>query len=215
MINNPNIQKFGYTEMYEWTNTPDLLTSKSGLFVQFNNTCKDRIEPYRITKEEETGIVRIPVFCGITTENAIEESDNPEEWHGKYKIDEYGNYVLHQKYIAVGNKEYDQHNELSFIRTFPYSVLKKTESDKYNKDEQYRPRNFRIEWQHVCLLGKCTIIDNGNCEPGDFIVPYTGNVYELAGTGVKYDSSIELHDKLPKFYVLSRVSDKAVMVVVK
>ena len=117
--------------------------------------------------------------------------------------------------IAVGNKEYDQHNELSFIRTFPYSIYKKQETEEFNSEMQYIPRANRIEWQAVCLLGKAIIIDNGNCKPGEYIVPYTGDEYDLAGTGVKYDSTLGIHQKLPKFYVLKRVSGKTVQVLVR
>lgn len=215
MINNPNIQPIGYTEMYEWMKCPDLLRSKSGLFVQFNSVSTDKIEPYWVKKEEETGLITIPEFCGISSATATEISDNPQEWHNKYVTDEYGMYIVQQKYIAVGNKEYDQHNELSFIRTFPYSVYKKQETEEFNSERQYTPRSKRIEWQNVCLLGKAIVIDNGNCKPGEYIVPYTGNEYDLAGTGVKYDSTLGIHQKLPKFYVLKRISEKTVQVLVR
>ena len=199
MQDNPNIQKIGYTEMYEWAKNPDLLNNgRFGLFVQFNKHEPEKIEPFIGDKE---------LYCGITTAQALETSDDPAEWIGKYKTDNYGDYYVKQEFLAVGNKEYDQQNEFSFIRTFPYSVYKKIQSDEFDENEKYIPRTMRAEWIRVNLVGKCIVQDNGKCEPGKFCSPYAGTDATQAGIAVPSKSKLAL-----RFLVLKRLSDNTILI---
>ena len=102
------IQKFGYTEMYEWSNASN---KKLGLFVQFDKRNPNKIQPY-------TGD---GVLVGVSTVCSTIESDNPENWRFAYMANEVGDLYLKKETLAVGIKEYDQNEEMSFIRTKPWS----------------------------------------------------------------------------------------------
>ena len=198
MNNNQRIETYGYTEMYEWMNNPDDKASPYGLFVQFTKQEPEKIEVY-----DGSGF-----FCGVTTATAEDTSDNPQEWPGKYNKDEYGKREEIIKQIAVGDKQYDQVNELSFVRTFPYNVVKNTVSDKFDSTKNYIPRDRRINWVRVNMLGKCIVKDNGKCVPGKYCQPYVGDEYDKCGMAVPAKES----DKL-RFYVLSRVSPTTIMII--
>ena len=67
------IQKFGYSEMYEWAEVPNQ-NNKLGRFVTFSDVNPDKI--VGVSKDNQ-------YVLGVTTVNAVVESDNPDEW--KYK----------------------------------------------------------------------------------------------------------------------------------
>ena len=92
------IQKFGYTEMYEWSSPSN---KRLGLFVQFDKRHPNKIQPY-------TGD---GVLVGVSTVCSVKESDNPDNWKSAYLCDEVGDYYLKKETLAVGVKEYDQKEE--------------------------------------------------------------------------------------------------------
>lgn len=194
-------QRFGYTEMYEWQTNPDNLEDRFGLFVQFSKTEPDKIEKY-----DGTG-----VFCGVTSCCFTDISDNPNEWHGKYKKNDDGAYILEKKYIAVGNKAYDQNREMNIVRTFPYQVTKKIVSDIYNSNKQYIPRLNRIEWSPICLVGKCIVQATSDVKAGGYCKPIISDNYEECGKATVWHDG----DTEPKFYVLSRISENSVEILLR
>ena len=192
------IQTYGYTEMYEWMNNPEDIDNQGcGMFVQFTKQEPEKIEPY-----DGSG-----VFCGVTTATAQDTSDNPSEWHKKYVVNEYDKRKTETKYIAVGNKNYDQLNEISFVRTFPYEVIKNVISSDFDVSKHYIQRDKRINWTRVNLLGKCIVKDNGKCVPGKWCQPYVGPEYEKCGSAIPAKKNDQL-----KFYVLSRVSPNTILI---
>ena len=92
------IQKFGYTEMYEWSNVSN---KKLGLFVQFDKRNPNKIQPY-------TGD---GVLVGVSTVCSVIESDNPDNWRFAYMANEVGDLYLKKETLAVGIKEYDQNGQ--------------------------------------------------------------------------------------------------------
>lgn len=188
---------FGYTEMYEWQNVPDELKQKAGLFVQFSKSEPEKIEKYRGGE-----------LCGVTTACFSSISDNPIEWSGKYISNFVGEFERVKKYIAVGNKVYDQAEELNIVRTFPYKIYQKQLSDDYDKSKQYVQRINRIEWQLVTILGKAIVQDDGTCEVGGYCAPYDGDDYTKAGIGTKANED-------EGFYVMKRVSPNSVLILYK
>lgn len=190
------LQPFGYAEMFEWKVIPDNLKNNgTGIFVQFSESEPDKIEPYH-------GGVTV----GVTTSNFCSLSDNPIEWPGKYKTNETGGYVKEKKYIAVGNKVYDQQQEINIVRTFPYKIYKKQESDSYDTTKgEYIPRINRIEWVPVCTHGKTLVYDDGTCEAGKYCTPKISDDFTTAGYVTKSEEG---------FYVMKRVSDNVVLILI-
>ena len=195
-----HIQPFGYAEMFEWKNIPDQLKDNgAGLFVQFSESEPDKIEPYN------GGTI-----CGVTTSSFASLSDNPIEWPGQYETTETGAYVREKKYIAVGNKVYEQQQELNIVRTFPYKIYKKKQTEEYDaRKSPYNMRINRIEWTPVCIQGKCLVRDDGSCEPGGWCAPLEQEDYSNAGI------VSAVHPMSDGYYVLKRVSENVVLILMK
>lgn len=191
------IQTFGYTEMYEWSNASN---KRLGLFVQFDKRNPNKIQPY-------TGD---GVLVGVSTVCSAIESDNPENWRFAYMANEVGDLYLKKETLAVGIKEYDQSEEMSFIKTQPWSHFVKVPTPQYEPDRQYAKRTERGEWVRVNMLGKVIVRDNGECKPGEYCEPVIGTLdREFIGTAKPADKE----SKLPKFYVLERVSAKSILII--
>lgn len=197
MSKEQSVQPFGYAEMFEWKNMPDNLRDRAGLFVQFSESEPDKIEKWH------GGTI-----CGVTTSCFAVLSDNPAEWPGSYKTTPSGGYIYEKKDIAVGNKVYDQNNEMNIMRTYPYTVYKKVKSDNYNEAARYVPRANRPEWQAVTVRGKCIVYDDGTCEAGGWCKPYFTGDFDKAGiatAGIDGDT---------KYYVLRRLTENTILVLI-
>lgn len=189
------IQPFGYAEMFEWKSLQDQLNNNgTGLFVQFSKSEPDKIEPFH--DAERT--------IGVTSSNFAVVSDNPIEWPGMYETCETGEYIREKKYIAVGNKVYDQQQEINIVRTFPYTVYKKKVTDEYDKSrQQYIQRAVRPEWTAVTFKGKARVYDDGTCVPGGYCKPGKFEDLTKAGYATKSDGG---------YYVIKRISDNVILI---
>lgn len=199
-MDNSLINKFGYSEMYEWVTNPPPHTKRYGRFVQFD--------------ENETNKIRLAIdhknIVGVTTINSVCDSDLPEEWHQKNMQNEFGDLYLRKEKLAVGNKVYDQFEEISYILTRPWEHLIPIENEKFNKNLQYKKRSDREEWIRVNLIGKTIVYDNGECTPGGYCKPYIGKNMKKVGQAVPATENDEL-----KYYVLGRYSDTTIMILNK
>lgn len=196
MGNDDLMLKFGYTEMYEWVQRPDY-TSIFGKFVQFDEHEPDKI---RLCKDKKR-------IVGVTTTNAVETSDNPNEWRGKNLFNEYGDVYLQREKLAVGEKQYDQLNEMAFIHTRPWEHLIPITNPDFNAELRYARRSDREEWIRVNLIGKVIVEDDGTCEPGKYCTPYVGKMKQKQGTAIPADEKEKI-----KFYVIKRISNKTIMI---
>lgn len=191
--------KFGYSEMYEWSQIPTH-GYKLGRFVQF-----DPEYPTKIKLCADTNNI-----VGVTTVNATIVSDDPDEWFFKNAYNEYGDIYLKKEVLAVGGMEYDQKNEISLIRTRKYEHYVPVQNKHYNKNAKYIKRSNRQEWVKVNILGKCIVEDDGTCKPGQYCTLYTGKIKAKQGTVTLADENCKV-----KFYVLNRVSNKTVTILYK
>lgn len=199
-MNDKLVNKFGYSEMYEWTVFPGQ-ENKFGRFVQFNKIESDKIN---LTYNDETPIV------GVTSINYVEASDNPDFWAKKYMSNEYGDIYMTKERLAVGNKVYDQIEEFSYIHTFPYEQYIPVQNTEFKKELEYRKRSDRNEWVNVIIAGKAIVKDNGKCKPGDYCKPNFSEINEDAGLAIPADKN----DK-NSFYVLKRISETTIMIFVR
>jgi hypothetical protein len=199
-MNEDLIQKFGYSEMYEWAEmpTPEF---RLGRFVTFDKNQVNKIRP--VTDKND-------FIVGVTTVNSVTDSDNPNAWKYKNVCNEYGDMYLVKERLAVGEKVYDQINEINFIKTRPWEHYVPIQNKYFNKDVQYVKRTNRQEWIRVNLIGKCVVFDDGQCTPGQWCMPYSGKIKELQGSAIPYDGKCE-----NKFYVLERISDKTILILNK
>lgn len=192
-------RKVGYTEMYEWIDIPEQLY---GLFVQFSKKEPNKIEPFH----DEDG-----VLLGVSTVAATDISDDPDVWDNAYMFNEYGDFYLKKERLAVGIKQYDQHQEFSFISTQPWEHFINVPNPDYDEKRKYTKRSLRNEWAKVNLIGKVIVkCPDVECKAGTFCTPYIGKKKKLAGSAVPYKEG----DKY-KFYILERLSDETVLIVNK
>lgn len=190
------IQNFGYSEMYEWSNVSN---RNFGIFVQFDKRNPNKIEPY-------TGD---GVLLGVSTICSVLESDDPDNWKYAYIVNEVGDFYLKEETLAVGIKDYDQNEEMSFIKTQPWKHYVKVEVDGFDSSKKYVRRSDRAEWVRVNVLGKVIVRDNGECVPGQFCEPVVGTKdKEFVGIA----KPAEKDSKLPKFYVLERLSSNSILI---
>jgi len=194
------IQKFGYAEMYEWEQV-DEKNRNLGRFVTFSKNQPEKI--VTINKADQ------PVL-GVTTVNAAVESDNPDEWRFKNLCNEYGDLYLQKERLAVGEKVYDQLNEMNYIKTRPWEHFITIDNKYYNKDAKYLKRTQRFEWVRVNLMGKCIVFDDGKCNPGEYCTPYTGKLKEKFGMAVPATEKSK-----NKYYVLERLSQTTILIYFK
>lgn len=201
MNENDFVQKFGYSEMYEWAELPPR-QMRLGRFVTFAADKPDKIVPVSKTSD---------VVFGVTTVNSAVDSDDPTEWKYKNICNEYGDMYLQKERLAVGTKVYDQVNEINFIRTYPWEHFIPVQNKYFDEKKQYVKRTNREEWIRVNLLGKVVVFDDGTCKPGEWCVPYAGKMKELQGSAIPAPEKT----KQQKFYVLGRVSEKTILILNK
>lgn len=194
------IQKFGYSEMYEWNEIPSN-DSKLGRFVTFSKE-----DSTKITKVNKEG----QYVIGVTTVNSVIDSDNPDEWKYKNICNEYGDLYLQKEKLAVGEKVYDQLNEINYIRTRPWEHFITIDNKYYDKNAKYIKRTNRAEWIRVTLLGKTIVYDRGKCTPGEYCTPYTGKIKEDFGMAVPANEN-----STNKYYVIDRLSENTILILFK
>lgn len=198
-MNNNLIQKFGYSELYEWSLVPNK-EDKIGRFVTF-----DPEYPGKIKLCENSDNI-----LGVTTVNSVIESDNPEIWHKENLSNEYGDIYLQKERLAVGEKVYDQFLEMSYIKTKPWEHFIPIKNPKFDQNKKYFKRTNRQEWVMVNLLGKVIVKDDGTCVPGEYCTLVNSKLKNKQGTVTKASPNDTV-----KFYVLSRISKETILILNK
>ena len=189
------MNKFGYSEMYEWSELFEFNIVPYGRFVSFDNN-----EPGKIKLANNYDNI-----IGVTTINSVITSDDPNEWQGKYLCNEYGDCFLQKKDKAVAVNAYDDINEMPYVATYKDSEVVPVVNDTFDKLRIYKKRSERPEWVRVNLLGKCIVVDDGNCKPGGYCT-----VSKEGGIAVPCD---DIEPK--KYYVIDRLTDNTIMIFFK
>ena len=195
------IQKFGFSEMYEWDQP--IPQVRLGSFVSFSSENPEKIVNYGENPGAEV--------LGVSTINTVVESDNPKQWRGSYLFNEVGDMLLRKEKLAVGQKVYDEVLELNYIMTRPWEHYIPIENEALDKSKKYIPRTNRQEWIRVNLLGKCIVRDNGKCVPGSYCQPYDGKLKKNFGIAVPLKKTW----KGQKFYVLNRLTENSITILLK
>ena len=200
MSNQLKLNEFGFSEMYEWSTIPK--NCRYGRIVQFNDEDSNLIQ----LAKNNTDII------GVTTINTVVTSDLSEDrWIAKYIFDEYGDFYMQEKIIAIGTKAFDNVNEFAYISTRKQKIYEQIEYEKFDPTKEYIPRNNRAEWIRVNLIGKCIVEDFGSCENSKYCKLYSGDDENLYGSVVPADEN----DNCPKWRILYRFSEKTLMIFFK
>lgn len=192
------MNKFGYSEMYEWSELFKFDMVPYGRFVTF-----DENEPGKI-KLANKGDYPI----GVTTINTVVTSDDPEEWQGKYLCNEYGDCFLQEKDKAVAVNAYDDINEMPYIATYKDTEVVPVINKQFDKSRIYKKRSDRLEWVRVNLLGKCIVVDDGTCQPGKLCT--------VGENGIAVPTeTINNWPYVNKFRVIDRLTENTIMIFYK
>ena len=192
------MNKFGYSEMYEWSELFKFDIVPYGRFVTFDND-----EPGKIRLGHTSDYI-----IGVTTINTVCTSDNPEEWQGKYLCNEYGDCLLQEKDKATPINANDDAEEYPYIATYKDNEVVPVINDAFDKSRIYKKRSDRPEWIRVNLLGKCIVTDNGECQPGKFCT--------VGKNGIAIPTDIS--NGMPyvnTWYVIDRLTDNTIMIFFK
>lgn len=127
-----NVQKMGdFAEYFEWVDGNVNNEDRIGLMVQLNG---EKIEPAQSFENVIGIVVGNPSFVADTA--AL-------DWHGRYKTDNFGRYIL----STTGDIE---------------------ETDEYDNTQTYIPRELRKEWSPISILGKIYVRHDGTVQTGGF-----------------------------------------------
>lgn len=191
------MNKFGYSEMYEWSELFEFNIVPYGRFVIF-----DENEPGKI-KLANKGDNPI----GVTTINTVISSDDPEEWQGKYLCNEYGDVFLQEKDKAVAVNAYDDVNEMPYIATYKDTAVVPVINEQFDEKLIYKKRSERSEWIRVNILGKCIVVDNGECQPGKYCT--------VGENGIAIPTNIVTEMSNKNWYVIDRLTENTIMIFYK
>ena len=191
------MNKFGYSEMYEWSELFKFDIVPYGRFVTFDNN-----EPGKIKLANNGDNI-----IGVTTINTVCTSDDPDEWQGKYLCNEFGDCLLQSKDKAVAINAYDDVEEFPYIATLKNTEVVPVINDDYDKELTYIKRSNRNEWIRVNLLGKCIVTDNGECKPGQWCI--------VGENGIAIPTDVVTKMPNVNWYVLDRLTENTIMIFFK
>ena len=189
------MNKFGYSEMYEWSELFDFTIVPYGRFVTFDENEPGKI---KLAKNYEN-------IIGVTTINTVITSDDPDEWQGKYICNEFGDCFLQEKEKAAAVNAYDDINEMPYIATYKNTDIVPVINDSFDESKQYRKRSDRPEWIRVNILGKCIVVDDGNCQPGKYCT--------VGEDGIAVPS--KYNNEEHRYYVIDRLTETTIMIFFK
>lgn len=197
MINQDIMNKFGYSEMYEWSELFKFDINPFGRFVTFSKEQPGKIV---LANDNDKGLI-----LGVTTINSVMTSDDPNEWQGKYLANEYGDHMF--KYVNKANAQlsYDERLEMPLITTYKTKDIKPVINPDFDSTLKYEKRSDRKEWIRVHLLGKCIVTDNGECEPGKYCT--------IGENGIAIP--FIMPKAIFKYYVIDRLSENTIMIFFK
>lgn len=192
------VQPFGYAEMFELANIEKYAY---GRFVGF-----DYNEPEKITWTND-----YDNLIGVTSANFSYLSNLYNEWPYKYLYDQYGDIYIKSDICAKGKIDYDDINEIPYLKTYKEERHIPVINKKYNDQFNYIPRNSRQEWIPVTILGRCIVEDDESCIPGKYCYLYNGDDQSLYGT-VTLNKPIK---EYKGWKVLKRISKNTIMIFIK
>ena len=180
--------------MYEWSELFKHDIVPFGRFVTFDNNQPGKI---RLANKGEYPI-------GVTTINTVCTSDDPDEWSGKYLCNEYGDILLQSKDKAIAINAYDDIEEIPYIATLKETEVVPVINENFEKDLTYIKRSDRNDWVRVNLLGKCIVVDNGECKPGNYCLVGENGIAIPSQSKINYG-----------YYVIDRLTDNTIMIFFK
>ncbi len=153
-------------------------------------------------------------IAGITSGNPSIVGNADEDYYWRYERDEFNRIVMEGVPETVqlededGNPVFDEEtHEPVMVETgniVPNARMKLAEGYDPSLQESYIERKYRKEWDYVGMLGVLPVRDDGTCIPNHFC--------KCGGNGIATFSSERGFDT---FYVMDRVSENVISVIIK
>lgn len=149
-----------YAEYFEWADGNPKNEDRRGMLVTFGGA-KQKTYIHDDMYNEDIEILQSDkivfangdeILGAVSCRPSVIGNACEEHWHGKYKTDVYGDYILDE----------DGKPRLS---------------DDYDSEREYIPRSQRPEWAAVGMVGRLIIRDNGKCQPGGYVTARQGVGY--------------------------------------
>lgn len=137
-----------WAEYFEWNDGNEYNEDRRGLAVTLNKDGKIQLA------NKGDHIIGV-----VSSKPLVTGDDYDSYWHGKYKKDIYGNFILDD----TGSK-----------------IL----SEKFNEKLEYIPRKDRREWSPIALLGKVVLRDNGSCKVSGYASVFKDGVVMESDSGL-------------------------------
>lgn len=153
-------------------------------------------------------------IAGITSGNPSIVGNADEDYYWRYERDEFNRIVMEDVPETVqlededGNPVFDEEtHEPVMVETgniIPNARMKLAEGYDPSLQESYIERKYRKEWDYVGMLGVLPVRDDGTCIPNHFC--------KCGENGIATFSSERGFDT---FYVMDRVSENVISVIIK
>lgn len=147
-------------------------------------------EKIRIANSSDQYILGVVSACPGVIGDAKED-----DWQGRWSKDIYGSIMTEDVIVP---DELDENGSVIVeggVRT------QRVVNPDYDPNEVYIPRSERPEWSPVGLLGKLVVRDDGTCEVGKFCK--------------SNDEGVATYSDTPGYYVMARLDETHVKVLVK
>lgn len=143
-------------------------------------------------------------IVGITSGNPSIVGNADEDYYWMYERDEFNRIVYEEVHEALPevNKET---GEVMYVESeYTKRVMKRSKDYDQNLQIKYVQRKDRKEWDYVGMMGVIPVRDDGTCLPDHFCKCTTGGIATIAEER-NFDT----------YYVIERISDNVVSVIVK
>ena len=93
---------------------------------------------------------------------------------------------------------------MPYVATYKDKEVVPVINEQFDKTKKYVKRSDRQEWIRVNLLGKCIVVDDGNCIPGQYCLVGDNGIAVPSYSKVNYG-----------YYVIDRLTENTIMIFFK
>lgn len=186
-------------ELWEWEDGNPNGEDRRGLLVTLNG---EKIRPANAEDDFILGFVSAtPCLVG----NA------PDDWHGKYLKDVFGQPMTEQvevpeqikerKKTYVDEEKGEEKTEI-ITKVIPaHTETRYVLNPDYDPEQTYIPREERKEWSYVGFHGQIVAIDDGTCEVNGYCAPFKDGILTASATATDIRVMKRIDDTHIKVYV--------------
>ena len=172
-----------YAEYFEWLDGNFNKEDRVGYFVTLDG---EKIRKCTSSDNFILGIVSVaPAIIGDSYQ---------DDWKEKYMTDDWGRIQYHDVSVE------EVRDNLGNIIVPAHTELQPQINPDWDSTEQYIPREKRLEWSPVGMIGKLLVRDDGTCEVNNYCKPNDNGIATKNNSGYR---------------VLKRINNNIIMILFK